>query len=1357
MLEDARYKQQMKAKGVQPIRIRQEGSPRRTTGWDKDLQDTEYVAPPSPESRPLRELRPDRVHDRALNEFADAVRRPEPQHIKQVSMDGTKRRKLQHMYGRKPSGLNSSSTRPSSANQARPPTTGTSGAEIYEIPNFRDSPSPPSRLLGRRTSNIALPSPAVRTKPRMTNDEMAALLRYDFSSGSDLDATPKPQAAAGYPRSRVISVSSNESSWRRKDSLSSRNMSESESGSAAEDSSQQKEGGGKVVKWFRKRGTRGVLPASYVRFAEGSKAESRVPERTAVSPPQDEHRPGIARAKISNRPREQIQDSFVNDDGGSDSSDDMVVVASGPVGERQVEKPTSVVHQRQIISLLDDYGDIPEDNQIDYGLPAKSRRTIATKSRKAGTSGHGQAAAGQGSRHQGHSNTTRAPRKRNPRKSSGPRLSIVDAAAHLRQSGNKSPPKFLKVAARSALARKDKGRQSPARKLFVLDTAGDTREVQDILSNWREGTLPFGGHDPQPRDDRPPVPTQTRLASPHRFEDEQPLKYKRRVPTFSRATKPRQTSLLHHDFQMQTQPGRAQPSKARPARPLAVVPLQKGYITHRPAFAPQFAQFERDVPSSQQPSRQHPTSLAIESVIQNIHQQRTQQRASRNLQAHSAHRAGQSFAKAHIPALQTPPPSAPTAQSSPAPRRPAPRRKKVTPRRIDADTIERRQPPSQDLIVDDDLLEPINVEGQVVKDCLSGLLPFGSKYSLNFDTTPLKDGTIFNSSTFIGQGCLSLALHTPCPRASAPRERECYLFGETAICWGVYDDTVATEFEKVLGMIGAAAEKHSDRSDVDASSGTETEIMPVLQAYGFYCFVVKYINKTLSFHDPLDAVSFAQRFVQSIENCCSRLSLPVSGPSDTAAISKDHTRLVLQANAFLLVISFQIFRLCSHNADLQEQLELPHTLRKIGRELLSRLFRCGIDRVRVCYEDQRRRIHFERGITSDHYIVELWVVGIQILDKVDVTGISFWNIWNDEIHIQRVESSIDVKYFERLWRSLFTLLPLHQFDEFGVSRRVDDNRPGKDNWALIKALAGRPLKIYDSNKVGHSTMINDYLRMIYARCYHLITKWSWINPDSIIPVLFEFFASNGLANLSNEHDKGSPNFLLNLDKNPTITADDSDRCFHLLLKTIVVGLKRMRTTSTFRKINGLVYRLMPNHRRQYPKDEDLHVEHLDALKNHHYLLEALHWAAPPDCRPPLDAIRLLVDPETSHRQACNVAVRAWTNLMRFQLHSGESLEPLKQLMEWFDDLTMKTLGQHHLVRSEAERQFRLAQENQDSNLSEEDMEENIKRNQKQLEAILNDLVKSLCMELATIPGNIPNAVALLTSSMSCYILSLKQN
>lgn len=1378
-LEDARYKMQMKAKGVQPVRILEMQEQMAQGPAVEDSRDKEYEAlsQEKDSQSPQRRMggSSTRRKDKArsdVNDFVDAVYRVEQRRQKIISQDGSKRRKLAHTFSEKPrrQGLDPSNSKTSGSGgvalQGAPslsPVQTQREGNVYDFPESQLS-SPSRTPLRHRNSNTMLqPTPAGVVSPGRRDGFRSFL---DYSSDSDLEPLQNSKLNQGSPiqakisRPRAISVSSNESSPRRMSLLGSRisragsvsDGSESKNATESEDSSLENrpDGPSKVVKFFKKRGTKGVLPASYIRFAEKSKPnddEDTHHQRRQSTAPPEERRPGVARAKVSSRIREPVQDLFPQDIDDSDDSDELIITASAPVKSKQRTKPpTSSAPPRRVVNLLDD-GDIPEDNRIDYGLPAQERRrpnALKAKRKRAKASMH----TGSGAERTydyGHASS----RRRKLKRSSGPQLGIVDAAAHLKKSGDKPPPSFLKVAARNAVTRKDYGRQSPAQKLFVLDTVNNTQEVQDVLRNWREGTLPFGRCEEyswRGNADSCIAPSQSSLPPTQRLGNLESSKATR-LPAFRKAAsstpRPRQTSFLHHDFQRQTSSGKngsARPRKSQ-IRPLAVVPLRDGYMMHRPAYTPQPAQFERDIASSQRASRQHPTSLIIENVIHNLRHQRLQQRAPK---AASAIWPDQLLPRPTVQprTFTPPPPSLSTTDSNRVSRRPI-RRKKQIPQRVDADTVERRQPPAQDLILDDDPFEPIIVDEQAVRDCLSGLLPFGSKYSLSFDTSPLKDGTIFNADTYIGKGNFTLALNTLGPRVHAVHQGASYRFEEKPLYWGVYEDSIATEFEAVMGMIGDAAEKRLDGFDEEASVGLEEQLF-AYQAYGFYGFVTKYIAETLSFHDHLDAVSFAQRFIQSIERCCSRLSLNVSGPSDTTTIRKTNTRLVLQANAFCLVVAFQIFRLSSATPDVQEQLELPKILRKIGRELLSRLLRVGVDHIRACYEDQRRRIQFERGIGSEHYLVELWVLAIHTLDGIGLTGTSFWAILNDELHVDRVESSAEVKTFEKLWRTLFTLMPLYQFDDLGLTKRVDGNHPVAENWSMVKLLAGRPLRIYNINKNGHSGTINDYLRIIYARCYNLITKWYWTNPDSIIPVLFEFFSSNGLANLSNEHDRGSPDFLLNLDKNPVIEVVDSDQCFHLLLKIIVVGLKRMRITSTARKTSGLVYRLMPNHRRQYPKDEDLRVEHLDSLKNHHYLLETLYWAAPPDCRPPLDAIRLLVDPETSHREACTVAIRAWTNLLRFQLHSGESLLPLKALMLWFDDLATKTLGQHQLARSEAEKQFRLAQETEDSNLSEQDLEANIRRNQRQLEALLNDLVKSLCLELASISGHIPNAIVLLT-------------
>jgi hypothetical protein len=1386
MLEDARYKMQMKAKGVQPVRVQEkqhEDASMRAA--EQGSQDKEYEAPAEEESQDRQRRREkSKSVDQGSAINRSVARSTEQLLLRQSLGGGAKRRKLGHTYSRKPAALERTFVHKLGPDSRGGRLNGENSihklqaqreADIYDMPN---SPSPfrPAKPQQRQSNDRnASASADSQTAQPLTprRREMLAFLGDDIESSpirlfSESSSPPITQR----PRQRKVSISSDGSTLRQSRGGSAgsvdSNESQSENSSNDEDSSQettsQPNGPSKVVNWFKKNGTRGVLPASYIRLADKSKTITNEHEdvhrrnRQSTTPISEELRPGVARARVSNRAREEVRDLFPPNE-ESDSSDDapMIITEMPAARRRRNNLPTSSVPARTVINLVED-DDIPEDNRIDYGLPAiERRRTAAPRVRRAATAP--KATKGSERKRQLGGAFTR---KKPPKKSSGPRLSIVDAAAHLKQTANKSPPGFIKVAARSARARRDHGRQSPARKLFILDTAHDTREVQKVLRDWKEDTLPFKRtdwvhqHNPgyPPHDSEASADCISSL-SPQRISERTNGTTAKRPPLHrpSTTTHPRQTSLFNHDFKSHPVP--VQQRSVRPHNPrttghFTIAPPRNHVATHRPAFSPAAAQLERVIPGSQR-LNPHPTSRIIDSVIETLHLQRLQRRPRPDEHRTGAGRSGRPGPKGYIQPRPLEIPLAQPSDDAPVPNRRL--RRKNIPQRVDADTIERRQPPAQDLAVrEDDIYAEKLVVGSAPKDQLSGLLPSGSKYSLHFDTPPVRDGTIFNSETFIGKGHLAEALDTPFARLTVTRHGESFHFLDNALHWGVFEDSVATEFEVAMGQIADLAENRINRG---THSGVEGELF-AYQAYSFYGFITRYISKVLSFHDPLDVVPFAQRFLQTIESCCDRLPFDVSGPSDVANIARSTTRLGLQMNAFCLVAVWQIFRLTSANADIQEQLELPRLFRKLGHQLLGRLLRCGIDRIRNCYEDQRHRTKYERGISSEHYLAELWILAVKTLDDPGLRGFSFWEILNDELHMEGVEQSGEVPTFEKLWRTLFSLLPLFQFDNFGVARRIDDDRPVSENWALVKVLAGRPLKVYDQNKGNHSGSINDYLRVLHFRCYHLITKWGWQNPDTIIPVLFELFASNSLANLSNEDDRGSPNFLLNLDSKPIVEVDISDRCFVLLLKTIVVGIRRMKSTATHRRISGLVYRLLPNHRRRYPKDEELRLEHLAALRNHHYLLETLYWAAPPECRPPLDAIRLLVDPATSHREACNVAVRAWSNLMRFQLHSNEGIEPLKHLMEWFDDLAIKTLAQHHFVRSEAEIQFKLARDNGESDLLEDDMEDNIRRNQKQLEGILNDLVISLSQLLASIPGQIPSAVILLSKGRTCIIQSIHQ-
>lgn len=1388
LIEQERYRRECQARGVRPVRIQEtEEEAKRRRAAEADSQDAEYQAPQERDDTHLRR--------RGLGAPATPLAEPDPNdahsgHRRRASgtvSDGVKRRKTEHAYSKKGiPGLHKSLV------AARPGTTskGNASKDVVTprmvegeatIYDFRDSsptaPGSPSR--GRASNRLISPTQKGSIDPRptkMTDKELMARLGVvppspDSSPvNSQLSVRPSSVIAAPEssppvtqrPRRRSPSTTPVPSVSR--PTLIPLSSSSSSDTSATTTSSEEESLD--IRKLQRK--TNGVLPASWWKLDQQKRTDAekrKLDARRRSLTPGTTNQPGVARARITTKPRTPVQDLFPDD---SESSDEPTSTNSRPARSAR-----SSVGLTSLIDLSRE-GEAEEDDSIDPMLPPieRKRRAGGTRRKRQGggesrlepTAPRNRGAGNSAPRAQRYTQTGLSDgrpkaKRQTKRVSSGPRLGITDAAQHYRETTLAPLPQFIRVAARKARGRQDRGRQSPARKLLVLDTAQDTQDVQGVLRDWREGTLPFGRHgvpEQQAYSDTagPRIPTedmgesndQGRLPSPQPLGEGNTYRPWNRGHTTARfvrtiSGKLRQTNL-RDAFQPIEPPNRPGPRRRTiKKKPFAVVPAMQGVLTHRPAFALRSAQFEISVPGDYRAMRPygHGMRKGTPDILALLQQRpRNQPLQSSNLRRFSledelglaAPRKAQPQERNHL-----------TAPVAPPLRR---LRRKKTPQRIDVEVFERRQPPPQDIMHADEVLLPVDSPTEMERPILSGLLPYGAKYSLNFDTAPLGDGTIFNSETFIGKGLLTRALTTPPARVSMADRRASLTFAGKTYRWGLYIDSVATEFEEVMDKIGELAEKGLQDATTGNSSTEDISWAAKREAYGFYQSLVSYIADTLNFPDSVDFFSFGQRVLQAVECCCDKLQVCFGEQKVDPQHPK--VRFALQANTFSLVFAFQVSRLASDDS-ARDRLALRSSFARIGHQLVSRLLRCGLDGIRSCYEDQRQRSKFERGIGSDHWLVEAWVVSMQILDKVDRT--SFWQILNHELRYDSLERLSDIGSFERLWRSTFTLLPLYQFDSLGVARKISLEHPTPENWALLKALVGRPLTVYNSNQDSHGSSINDYCRVLYARCCHMVTKWRWANPDTIVPTLYEFFAKNGLENLKKEVDHGSPDFLHNLDTNPSLEVQDHDRCFHVFLKMIVLGVILIKETmpadKVHKKVGSLVVRLMPNHRRQYPKDKELQVDHLTALRNHHDLLETLYWVAPLVNRTSLlHGLRLLVDPKSSHRQALNVAVRSWSDLVRFQLHSGENIEQLKPFAEWFDSLAITTLAEHNAARSEAEQQFRTAKADGDTELSEDFLEVNIRRNQRQLEGILNDLVKSLSVALAGVVGQVQNAIVLLT-------------
>ncbi|TDZ25360.1 Protein MSP1 [Colletotrichum orbiculare MAFF 240422] len=158
-------------------------------------------------------------------------------------------------------------------------------------------------------------------------------------------------------------------------------------------------------------------------------------------------------------------------------------------------------------------------------------------------------------------------------------------------------------------------------------------------------------------------------------------------------------------------------------------------------------------------------------------------------------------------------------------------------------------------------------------------------------------------------------------------------------------------------------------------------------------------------------------------------------------------------------------------------------------------------------------------------------------------------------------------------------------------------------------------------------------------------------------------------------------------------------------------------------IRNLVARTLPNHDRQYSKEQNVHQHDLAALRNHHDLLCTLFWASPPDLRPGIHNLEKLVIPASSHKEACLINLRAWNQLARFvaQEESSTSFVPLAN---WQTNVFKQLLDQYNSAASDIQQQFLAMSKDATSNISEAFMSSIVESNKAATMEIMLFSVKS---------------------------------
>ncbi|EEQ87588.1 uncharacterized protein BDCG_02708 [Blastomyces dermatitidis ER-3] len=1082
-----------------------------------------------------------------------------------------------------------------------------------------------------------------------------------------------------------------------------------------------------------RRRIKGVLPASWPRLdlKQQQEREKAAAEKARLSYLRNRRQSGkgVARRIMRDRSNTHNQGMRSNallmpDDSSSDDEPTRADQTSGEI--------LSELMDTGDLFAGDDADDIPEDNRIDYMLPpaprkAKQRdkhRTLGFNREKRPRS---QVASmlRQRPQHQARiTDTLKRPRvAAAPPKFRLPRLGILDVT-DVKDQPVREQPQFLRVAARQARSRRNQGRKSPTRTYLKLGTRQDTEDANRSLAEWKAGSLQqsriTGNHTAK----RPRQSYNSSVAGHSHIERNENIGHQARTDTVH---SPRtdvdagsakggqlKPALELHSTSREGGLNPQSPSRSRRQAGQRWTVRKGGYaISSLRRNAPRPAQLDLSVTSLDRTSgfqRSLSTLNSLYRTTASVQGRNTSLPLARFLTA------GVVSQNTHSTTSHEPSGAPNDVVLSPEQgrtRRPRQRRKRP-PQHLNVESVEGHQAIS----VDNGAAETLSVKPIEVSECppLKGLRPSSAVYTINFDIFPLPVGTFFHSSTFIGSGDLSRSMKLSSRNFAHDSGRAIIQHADQSYQWGPWSETVSSELGALLDKVLEAASNYEWSNE----SISRDSVVRVSRTLDTFRSIIAYVSDKLWFMDPVDRCMFVDRCTALLSKVSDTLQFSIAvNPCDSTTA----TQFRMKLEVLTYVFANQIRQIASHELiQSTKYFEIVGIMTTIqNRVLRGVLNNAGLAAIQQFLADVKWQQKREPGIKDDHPFVEAFLV----VQKIFYTDPMLCGTNQDLLSQAIMPPSCsnlpnDARELEKLWHGVFTTLPLYEFDELGIFRPGHRFRETFDQWQTVKRLVSPVFDTYALPSKSSSPAFNNYCRALFHRCFYLIDSWGWRHSKIILDTLFDFFAANWLHNLNQEQSFGSPKFLDELDRQPTLEMEPRDSCFHILLKTIALGLKRMTDLYDKKKLRNFAWRLLPNHGREYPKDQPLRLEDLDALRNHHDLLCTLYWATPDTCRPRVETIRNLVHPATAHKEVCSINIHSWLRLVRFKLSTEEDSAGLIPFADWHASFVVDMLQQHSHARTDIE-----AQVASNSLFSRHTVEKTVIEYQKPIECLLDNALVNL--------------------------------
>ncbi|KAH0495551.1 hypothetical protein TgHK011_009093 [Trichoderma gracile] len=597
----------------------------------------------------------------------------------------------------------------------------------------------------------------------------------------------------------------------------------------------------------------------------------------------------------------------------------------------------------------------------------------------------------------------------------------------------------------------------------------------------------------------------------------------------------------------------------------------------------------------------------------------------------------------------------------------------------------------------------VAADAPLEKNRLYGLGPYGTQYTRHFEVFPLAPGLQLHASTLLGSGVFE-ALVKDIPIGGPQLNSQISVrLGVHVFNLGPWTPNASSEiglfFDTLAGFV----------LDILAGGPEESRGEQVIRGTisATHC-VFEYVQKVLvsAETDPLTP-PFLPRLQEVLDGFIRRLD---KGLAQLLIPHAAHRQLILNILDRVLLISFAMTRHCRRMSQLLDQRAEQQTFMSLPAGLIiSVLLRCGLDPIKQIHKDASHLYRRDRSLEQSAVEVHSWTLLIKTFERASSRQITFWGALETAILTPELLSGTDALEFERVWETMFTLLPLFEFDESGKIVPKIRYTAQNEGWAIPQKLIRRVFQLYLDNEQQPASF-NSYCRTLISRCHYLVRQWGWLRSTSVVGVIFDFFGSRSLAHLRNEEVYQSPRFLENLAEQPVLEVEADDFCFHIFLKLLAISIKNLEQFGSHKDIRNLVARTIPNHNRLYLKEHTVHERDLAALRNHHDLIGTLFWAAPPEIRPSVAIIEKLVDAASSHKEACLINIRAWAQLARFVVSSGEAKASFKPFEEWRDGVFQQMLVQFGNIAADVHLQQVNLSEDKSKFITQSIVEATIKKN-----------------------------------------------